>query len=51
MEKATGEGVSDLLFALDDGQSFSHQLLVDPAQVGYFLLAFVVHIHAAFCTR
>lgn len=40
----------DLLFSLDDGQSFSHQLLVDPAEVGYFLLAFMMDVHAAFCT-
>lgn len=42
--------VTDLLFALDDGQSFSHQFLVDATQVGHFLLAFVMNVHAAFCT-
>lgn len=42
---------SDLLFALDGGQSFSHQFLVDPAEVGYFLLAFMMDIHATLCTE
>lgn len=42
---------SDLLFALDDGQSFSHQFLVDPTEVGYFLLAFVMDVHATLCTE
>lgn len=42
---------SDLLLDLNDGQSFCHQFLVDPAEVGHFLLAFVVNVHAAFCTN
>lgn len=41
----------DLLFALDDGQSLSHQLLVDAAEVGYFFLAFMMDVHATLCTE
>jgi len=41
---------SDLLLAFDDGQSFGHQLLVDAAEVGHFLLALVMNVHAALCT-
>lgn len=40
-----------LLFTLDDGQSFSHQFLVDPTEVGYFLLAFMMDVHATLCTE
>lgn len=42
---------SDLLFALDDCESFSHQFLVHPAEVGHFLLALMMNVHAAFCAE
>lgn len=44
-------GESNLLFTLNDGQSFGHQFLVDPAEVGYFLLAFMMNVHATLCTE
>lgn len=40
---------SDLLLVLDDGQSFRHQFLVDPAEVCHFRLALMMDVHAALC--
>ncbi len=49
--ESTEDCWSDLLCTLNHGQSFSHQFLVDPTEVCHFLLAFMMDVHAAFCTE
>lgn len=41
----------NLLSALNHSQSLSHELLVDATEVCYFLLTFVMNIHATLCTE